>query len=96
MKKLLFAILLIVVTEIFINSDALVTIVAQELTFSKAQTTCPVLDGEIDKKIYTDYKGERIYFCCSQCIDDFKKNPEKYLKTLKDSGVILEKTPKAK
>jgi YHS domain-containing protein len=58
------------------------------------QTICPVLGGEIDKSIYADYKGYRIYFCCSDCPDIFKKNPEKYMKILKDSGAILEKAPK--
>jgi YHS domain-containing protein len=95
MKKLLFAILVVIITGVFIAGNVRVSTAAQNEKAVKAQTTCPVLGGEIDKKIYIDFKGERIYFCCSQCIDDFKKNPEKYLKILKDSGVIIEKTPKA-
>ena len=31
----------------------------------KPQTTCPVLAGNIDKNVYADYQGKRIYFCCS-------------------------------
>ncbi len=31
----------------------------------KPQTTCPVLAGKIDKNVYADYQGKRIYFCCS-------------------------------
>lgn len=50
----------------------------------KAQTKCPVMGGDIDKSKYTDYKGTRVYFCCPGCIDEFKKNPEKYMKKLKD------------
>jgi YHS domain-containing protein len=38
-----------------------------------------VKDAE-KKKAYSDYKGNRYYFCCSGCIPDFKKNPEKYAK----------------
>ncbi len=60
------------------------------------QTTCPVLGGKIDKKIYTDYKGKRIYFCCSGCVGVFKKDPEKYIKQMEDQGVVLEKTQDAK
>ncbi|PKL15872.1 MAG: YHS domain-containing protein [Spirochaetae bacterium HGW-Spirochaetae-5] len=48
---------------------------------------------DIDKSRFADYKGNRIYFCCSSCPEDFKKDPEKYVKKLKDSGVVLEKTP---
>jgi len=45
--------------------------------------TCPVMPGEaVKEKFYFDYKGERIYFCCRNCIKTFKKNPEKYLKNL--------------
>ncbi len=58
-----------------------------------AQTTCPVLGGKIDKKIFVDYKGERIYFCCKGCVDQFKKNPEKYLEKMKSEGETLEKAP---
>jgi YHS domain-containing protein len=60
----------------------------------KPQTICPIQGGEIDKSIYTDYKGYRIYFCCAGCPDEFKKDPEKYMKILRESGVVLEKTPK--
>jgi YHS domain-containing protein len=59
----------------------------------KAQTICPVMGDPIDKKFFVDYKGHRIYFCCSSCPEEFKKNPEKYMKKLRDSGVTLEKAP---
>lgn len=57
------------------------------------QTECPVMGGAITKELYVDYKGERIYFCCAGCPETFKKDPEKYMKKLKDAGVELEKTP---
>ena len=59
----------------------------------KPQTTCPVLGGNIDKKVYADYKGKRIYFCCSGCDAEFKKDPEKYMKKLQEEGVTLEPAP---
>ncbi len=55
----------------------------------KAQTTCPVMGAEINKEVYTDYQGKRIYFCCSACIPEFKKDPDKYLKKLQAEGVEL-------
>src|SRR3954463_11372752 len=41
-------------------------------------------DNKIDPKGKTYvYNGKTIGFCCPDCIDDFKKNPEKYMATLK-------------
>ncbi len=61
----------------------------------KTQTTCPVLDGNINKNIYVDYKGHRIYFCCKGCDTEFKKDPEKYLKKMESQGITPEKSPAA-
>ncbi len=58
------------------------------------QTKCPILNSPTDEKVYTDYKGKRIYFCCSACIDDFKKDPEKYTKKMEAEGVTPANTPK--
>lgn len=63
---------------------------------SKPQTACPVLGGNVNKEIYADYKGQRVYFCCKGCDEEFKKDPEKYLQKMKEQGVTPEKTPAAK
>ncbi|MCL4502296.1 MAG: YHS domain-containing protein [Deltaproteobacteria bacterium] len=47
------------------------------------QTVCPVLGGKINKDVYTDYKGQRVYFCCPGCVGKFQADPEKYLKSIK-------------
>lgn len=52
----------------------------------KEQTICPVTGEPIDKKVFTDYKGKRIFFCCADCIKEFKKDPEKYMKKLYEDG----------
>ena len=49
----------------------------------KPRTKCPVMGGDIDKKVYTDYKGRRVYFCCARCNAKFRETPEKYLKKMK-------------
>jgi YHS domain-containing protein len=54
------------------------------------QTTCPVMGGAINKKLYVDYKGKRIYVCCPGCIGELKSNPEKYIKILADMGQGVE------
>src|SRR5271157_2480793 len=56
----------------------------------KPQSTCPVTGDPIDKKLYVDYKGKRIYVCCSMCIDSVKKDPEKYIKKLESMGQGVE------
>ena len=60
------------------------------------QTVCPVLGGNIDKKVFIDYQGKRIYFCCSGCDAEFRKDPEKYLKKIEAQGITLEKCPETK
>ena len=65
-------------------------------TKGQAQTVCPVLGNKIDKNVYTDYQGKRIYFCCAGCVEPFKKNPEQYLKKMEEQGVTPEKTPAGK
>ncbi len=61
----------------------------------KAQTVCPVMGGDIDKSVYADYEGRRVYFCCAGCIDDFKADPEKYLAVIKENGEKPKMLPKA-
>jgi YHS domain-containing protein len=56
----------------------------------KPQTTCPVMGDPIDKNLYVDYKGKRIYVCCTDCIAPLKKNPEKYIKKLEKMGQGVE------
>jgi len=60
------------------------------------QKLCPVMGGEIDKNVYTDYEGERVYFCCSACIDKFKADPTTYIQKLDDQGVVLENVAEEK
>jgi YHS domain-containing protein len=58
-----------------------------------AQTVCPVMGGKINKSIFADYQGKRVYFCCGGCPAVFKRDPAKYVKALEDKGVVLDKTP---
>ena len=46
------------------------------------QKTCPVMGGAINKAIYTDYQGKRVYFCCAGCVSEFQKDPAKYIAKL--------------
>ena len=49
-------------------------------------TTCIVSGdklGDMGKPVMVDYKGQQVGFCCKSCIDDFEKDPAKYLAKLK-------------
>lgn len=47
---------------------------------------CPVSGEKIDEKTKATYEYEgKIYnFCCAMCIDDFKKDPQKYIKKIEE------------
>jgi YHS domain-containing protein len=51
-------------------------------TVATEQTTCPIMGNPIDKNIFVEYQGKKVYFCCKGCPDIFKANPEKYLAKL--------------
>lgn len=40
-------------------------------------------DDAVDPTVTYLYQGKVIGFCCEDCIPDFKKDPEKYMKDLK-------------
>lgn len=56
-----------------------------------AQKTCPVMGNLIDdKNLYVDHDGRRIYVCCQSCVEEVKKDPEKYIKKLEEMGEVPE------
>ena len=50
------------------------------------QKTCPVMEGPINKELYIEYKGKKVYFCCPGCKEKFEKEPEKYISKLPQFG----------
>ncbi len=57
---------------------------AAQAVAPSGQKYCPVLGNPIDMQYYTDYQGQRIYFCCAGCIAAFNKDPEKYMKKYRE------------
>ncbi|MFC1452559.1 efflux RND transporter periplasmic adaptor subunit [Verrucomicrobiota bacterium] len=57
----------------------------------RPQTHCPVMGGAINKEVYVDYKGQRVYFCCPGCETSFLKEPEKHLEQMRSAGVEPER-----
>ena len=48
------------------------------------------MGNPVNKEVYTDHQGKRIYFCCAGCDSTFLENPDKYLKQMKNEGIELE------
>ena len=46
------------------------------------QTTCPIMGTAINKALFTEYKGKKVYFCCPGCEEKFEAEPEKYIAKL--------------
>lgn len=59
----------------------------------RPQTTCPVMGGPIDKSLYVDAKGKRIYLCCAACEDAIRAEPDKYIRKIEQRGQSLEDAP---
>lgn len=60
------------------------------------QTTCPVMGNPINKKLFVDKDGKRMYVCCGGCINPVKKDFVKYEKKLEEMGQGVEKSPKGR
>ena len=62
----------------------------------KVQTECPVQGEKINKSLFVDAQGKRIYVCCNDCIEIVKADPGKYIKQMEAKGIVLAETPKDK
>ncbi|MCH7814133.1 MAG: hypothetical protein IID40_08955 [Planctomycetes bacterium] len=55
------------------------------------QTTCPVMDEEIDPQAFTKLStGQTIYFCCQKCDKKLLADPEKYDEHLVAQGIQID------
>ena len=74
------------VTTITTNQEIAKTETPSETTAVVAveieQTMCPVMEAPIDKDIYVEFRGKKVYFCCDGCQQKFMEEPEKYLDKL--------------
>ena len=55
---------------------------AKEVVAAAEQTTCPIMGGKINKAIFIEHEGKKVYFCCDGCQDKFKEAPEQYITKL--------------
>ncbi|MDP2939154.1 MAG: YHS domain-containing protein [Candidatus Omnitrophota bacterium] len=47
---------------------------------------CPVMGTKIKKgeEVKYEYQGKIYNFCCPMCVDEFKKDPDKYIKKIEE------------
>lgn len=55
---------------------------ATETAAASEQTICPVMGNPIDKDVFVEYKGKKVYFCCPDCKAKFNADPQKYIAKL--------------
>ncbi len=71
------------------HGEKTILLIAQEQTGGKAnpagKEVCPVSGEEIGKgtNITYEYKGKTYRFCCPSCLEEFKKDPDKYIEKMK-------------
>jgi YHS domain-containing protein len=55
---------------------------AKKIVTAAEQTMCPIMGMAIDKKVFVEYKGKKVYFCCPGCEDKFEADPAQYIAKL--------------
>lgn len=61
------------------NADAALEILHERHEYAESlQTMCPVMNAPVNKEMFVEYKGRRIYVCCPPCIDTIQADPARY------------------
>jgi len=66
------------------------------ITLDKIQVTCPVTNDKIDKKVFADFEGKRVYFCCAACLEKFNADAKAIVAKMEADGIVLDKAPEKK
>lgn len=61
---------------------AMTTEEAAKAAAAGEQTICPVMGNPINKDVFVEYEGKKVYFCCPECKAKFNADPEKYIAKL--------------
>lgn len=74
------------ISKLNIAAAFLTTFLIAGIALAASQTHCPIMGGQINKQLYADHDGKRVYFCCPACLPTFEKDPEKYIKIIREKG----------
>jgi len=53
------------------------------------QSRCPITGEPVNRDLFVDHAGKRIYVCCAGCLAEVSRNPEKYVRELESQGITL-------
>lgn len=59
----------------------------------RVQVVCPISGKPIDKSVFTEQSGEKVYFCCADCKAKFADDPAAYHAKLEASYTYQTKCP---
>lgn len=76
-----------------VRADSSAPSTTAEVPAVKRQMVCPVMGGAINRSLFADYGGKRVYFCCGGCVARFKKDPAAIISKMESEGITLDKTP---
>lgn len=60
----------------------------------RLQTLCPIMNLPIDRKLYHDFEGQRIYVCCPGCLDEVRARAGEIVAEQAGRGIEFEKVPR--
>ncbi len=52
----------------------------------KPQENCPIMGSAVNRDLYVDHEGKRIYVCCPPCLATVRANPAAALRKLAELG----------
>jgi hypothetical protein len=55
------------------------------------QATCPIMGGKVNKDLFVDQGGQRIYVCCKGCLAPVQKDFAKFAKKIETAGETITK-----
>ena len=55
------------------------------------QTHCPIMGFAIDRDLYHDHEGQRIYVCCAGCLDEVRERAQEIIDEHAERGIVFEK-----
>lgn len=75
---------LVVLTLILLISGNLLATETGEKAVIVGNKTCPVSGEKIEEgsAVTYEYKGKVYNFCCEVCVEEFKKDPERYIEKM--------------
>ncbi len=89
MKLLVISLFMLLITGLVYAAEPTSKIEESQKGEFVGNETCPVSGERIDEnmKVTYEYKGKVYNFCCQGCVEEFKRDPEKYIEKIEKEGI---------